>query len=376
MIYFDNAATGGTKPQSVLSAVNAALKQCANPGRSGHTLSLQCAYTVEKARGALSDFFEGYGYERTVFTKNCTEALNLAIFSALKDGGHALTTCMEHNSVLRPLQHLKELGKADYSVVPLNPYGNISASAVAERLRPDTKAVIVTAASNVTGTMPDISAIKAVLPEDVLLICDGAQGCGHLPVSMQKWGLDALCVAGHKGMHALQGAGALLFSERFDVQPVLFGGTGSESFNLGMPPFYPDKLESGTLNFPAICSLLEGTLYAKLHMQKDGENVRRLTERLIDGLNGISDVRVYSKPNPCGIVAFAHEKMQSEEVAGILSERFFIAVRGGLHCAPLMHKALNTAENGLVRASLSAFNTQKEVDALVYAMQRMQPVQF
>ena len=113
MIYFDNAATGGTKPQSVLSAVNAALKQCANPGRSGHTLSLQCAYTVEKARGALSDFFEGYGYERTVFTKNCTEALNLAIFSALKDGGHALTTCMEHNSVLRPLQHLKELGKAD-----------------------------------------------------------------------------------------------------------------------------------------------------------------------------------------------------------------------------------------------------------------------
>ena len=108
MIYFDNAATGGTKPESVLSAVNAALKQCANPGRSGHTLSLQCAYTVEKARGALSDFFEGYGYERTVFTKNCTEALNLAIFSALKDGGHALTTCMEHNSVLRPLQHLKE----------------------------------------------------------------------------------------------------------------------------------------------------------------------------------------------------------------------------------------------------------------------------
>ena len=111
MIYFDNAATGGTKPQSVLSAVNAALKQCANPGRSGHTLSLHCAYTVEKARGALSDFFDGYGYERTVFTKNCTEALNLAVFSALKDGGHALTTCMEHNSVLRPLQHLKDLGK-------------------------------------------------------------------------------------------------------------------------------------------------------------------------------------------------------------------------------------------------------------------------
>ncbi|MBP5243086.1 MAG: aminotransferase class V-fold PLP-dependent enzyme, partial [Clostridia bacterium] len=146
MIYLDNAATGGRKPDSVLSAVNAALKQCANPGRSGHKLSLSCARIVQNTRNALSDFFDGYGFERVVFTKNCTEALNIAVFSALSQGGHAVTTCLEHNSVLRPLEQLKRSGKADYSVTPLDKSGNISPSSVASLIRPDTKAVIVTAA--------------------------------------------------------------------------------------------------------------------------------------------------------------------------------------------------------------------------------------
>lgn len=172
-------------------------------------------------------------------------------------------------------------------------------------------------------------------------------------------------------MHAIQGTGVLLFSERFNPEPVLFGGTGSESFNLGMPAFYPDKLECGTLNFPAVCSLLEGTLYTKLKLKSDGEYVLYLTQLLTEGLSANPQLRVYSKPNPCGIVAFAHEEAQSEEVATLLSERFSIAVRGGLHCAPLMHKALKTEENGLVRASLSAFNTREEVFALIKAMRKM-----
>ena len=371
MIYFDNAATGGRKPDSVLSAVNAALKQCANPGRSGHKLSLHCAYIVQNTRNALSEFFDGYGYERTVFTKNCTEALNLALFSAFKDGGHAVTTCMEHNSVLRPLDFLTRTGKADYSVAPLNGEGNVDPEAISRLIRADTKAVIVTAASNVTGAAPDLFAIKKLLPENVLFICDGAQGCGHIPLSMKKLGLDALCVAGHKGMHAVQGAGVLLFSERFNPSPILFGGTGSESFNLGMPPFYPDMLESGTLNFPAVASLFEGTLYAKLKLKSDGEYVLRLSELLSEGLASNPKIKLYSKPNPCGIIAFAHKEKQSEEVATLLSENFSIAVRGGLHCAPLIHQALGTAENGLVRVSISAFNTREEIFALIKAMRRI-----
>lgn len=371
MIYFDNAATGGRKPDSVLSAVAASLKQCANPGRSGHKLSLNCAYIVQNARNALSDFFDGYGYERTVFTKNCTEALNIALFSAMKHGGHAVTTCMEHNSVLRPLHRLSLMGKAEYSIAPLGKNGVVEPEAIASLIRADTKAVIVTAASNVTGAMPDLYAIKKLLPENVFFLCDGAQGCGHIPISMKKTGLDALCVAGHKGMHAVQGAGALLFSERFCPEPLLFGGTGSESFNLNMPDFYPDKLESGTLNFPAVASFFEGTLYAKLRMKSDAEYIYRLSELLTEGLRANTRLKVYSVPNPCGIVAFAHKDKQSEEVATLLSENFSIAVRGGLHCAPLMHEALHTTDGGLVRASLSAFNTREEVSALIKAMRRL-----
>ena len=371
MIYFDNAATGGRKPDSVLSAVHAALQQCANPGRSGHKLSVGCACVVQHARQALSDFFDGYGFERTVFTKNCTEALNLAIFSALRGGGHAVTTCMEHNSVLRPLEHLRQTGKADYSVAPLQTDGTLCPQTVASLVRPDTKAVIVTAASNVTGASPDLAAVRAALPDRVLLLCDGAQACGHLPLSMKKTGLDALCVAGHKGMHAIQGAGALLFSDRFEVEPLLFGGTGSESFDLGMPPFYPDRLESGTLNFPAIVSLLEGTLYAKLKMESDAAHILRLSEILCDGLRSNARLRLLSRPNACGIVAFVHREKQSEEVAALLSEKFSVAVRGGLHCAPLLHRALGTGDDGAVRASLSAFNTREEVSVLVRAMRRI-----
>ena len=371
MIYFDNAATGGKKPDSVISAVTASLRQCANPGRSGHRLSLSCARVVQNARNALSDFFDGYGYERVVFTKNCTEALNIAVFSALAEGGHAVTTCMEHNSMLRPLEQLKRTGRADYSVAPLSKDGNVSAESVAALVREDTKVVIVTSASNVTGTMPDLNAIRKAIPSSVLFLCDGAQGCGHFPISMKNTGMDALCVAGHKGMHAIQGAGALLFSERFSPSPLLFGGTGSESFNLGMPEFYPDKLESGTLNFPAVSSLFEGTLYARLKAESDRQYLTALTALLIDGLRANPHLKVYSNANPCGIVAFSHEAVQSEEVAFTLSEKFSIAVRGGLHCAPLMHKALGTAENGLVRASLSPFNTREEVFALIKAMRRI-----
>lgn len=367
MIYLDNAATGGFKPDCVISAASAALKNSANPGRSGHKLSLACMERVYAARNVISEFFGGYGYERVAFTKNCTEALNIAIFSLPKDG-KIISTVAEHNSVLRPLEKLKNEG-VEVEYVPLDSDGEIDLAVLEKIIKCGNgaiKAAIITLASNVTGVSPDIKRVRQILPDDCLLICDGAQACGHVPLNMKDTGIDALAVAGHKGMLGIQGSGALLFSERFNPQPLTFGGTGSESYNLNMPSFYPDRLESGTLNFPAIISLAEGTLYLSQHIARHAAVTKKLTAQTIDGLKRIDGVEIFSKPNPYGIVAFRLENMQSEMAAFALSEEFNICVRGGLHCAPLMHKALGS--DGLMRASFSAFTPRSAVPALLNAV--------
>ena len=367
MIYFDNAATGGFKPDSVITAATAALKFCANPGRSGHRLSLACLERVYICRKQLCVFFGGYSYERTVFTKNCTEALNIALCGVLKNGDRVVTTVAEHNSVLRPLEYLKSRG-VTVEYAPLKD-GEIDAEEILKLVTPETRAVIVTLASNVTGTAPDIEAIKKGLGDDTLLICDGAQACGHAPVNMKEDGIDILAVAGHKGMLAVQGASALLFSERVNPDPVLYGGTGSESYNLSMPEFYPDRLESGTLSYPAIVSLGEGIMYLNGHMQEHIKKVRAMTEYLVSELEKSDGVTLYSKPNPYGIVTFNIDGIQSEIAAYKLSDEYSICMRGGLHCAPLMHKALNS--EGLIRASVSAFNSHGECEKFISAIKNI-----
>lgn len=365
MIYFDNAATGGQKPDTVLTAVSAAVKLCANPGRSGHKLSLACAQIVLDCRSALSDYFDGYGFERVAFTKNCTEALNIAIFGCLKRGDHVVATCMEHNSVLRPLEHLKRSGVIEYDVCPLTD-GNVSPQVFCSLIKPNTKMAIVTSASNVTGAEPPLEQIRALLPERVLFLVDGAQGGGHIPLSLRKTGIDLLALAGHKGLHAIQGSGALLFSHRVSPLPILYGGTGSESFSLGMPEFYPDALEAGTASFPAVTSLLSGIRYLSEYGNAAQKKVRALCDYLHAEIAKMPDYKLYSAPNRCGIVSFAHKNVQSELIAAELSEKYSVAVRGGLHCAPLMHEALSTSESGLVRASLSEFNRAGEAEEFLH----------
>lgn len=368
MIYFDNAATGGFKPDCVVNATMAALKNSANPGRSGHKLSLACSERVYACRKLLCEFFGAYSPDRVVFTKNCTEALNIAILGSICAGDRVVSTVAEHNSVLRPLQHLENIGvKVD--LAPLTSGGDVNIYRLAELAYGGAKAVIITLASNVTGTAPDIAALRGLLPPETLLICDGAQACGHDKINMQNLGIDALAVAGHKGLLAVQGSGALLFSERFNPRPTTYGGTGSESFNLDMPSFYPDRLEAGTLSYPAIVSLAEGVNYLKTHLYEDKDRTVYLTELAIDGLNKIDGVRLYSKPNPYGIVAFSMRNLQSEMVAYRLSEEYSVCVRGGLHCAPLMHEALGS--DGLVRISLSAFNNEREVDYFLCATEKL-----
>lgn len=368
MIYFDNAATGGVKPDGVLSATAAALKTCANPGRSGHKLSLACAERVYAVRSLLAEFFGAPSPDRVVFTKNCTEALNIAIFGTLKAGDKVVSTVAEHNSVLRPLHYLRQRG-VNVQLAPLDAGGDIDVSALITAAKDGAKAVIVTLASNVTGTTPDITRIRSEIPPEVLLICDGAQACGHQKVDIAAQGIDALAIAGHKGMLGIQGSGALVFSERFNPAPVTYGGTGSESVNLDMPDFYPDKLESGTLSYPAIVSLGEGALYLKTHMNENRDRTLYLTDLLLNGLSAIDGIKLYSKPNHFGIVTMAFDKMQSELAAYRLSEEYSICVRGGLHCAPLMHRALGS--DGLVRASLSAFNNEREVDYFLRAAEKL-----
>jgi len=371
MIYFDNAATGGRKPDCVLTALSSAVKACANSGRSGHKLSLACATVVQDCRNALNLFFDGHGFDRVIFTKNCTEALNIALLGVLQKGDHAVASCMEHNSVLRPLEHLKKTGVIEYDVCPLDSENNLDLNALQALIKPNTRLVAITTASNVSGAIPPLSNIKKLLPQRVLLLCDGAQGAGHIDIKMRELGIDLLTVAGHKGMLGIQGSGALLFSERVDPAPLLFGGTGSMSISLDQPDFYPDCLEAGTLSFPAVVSLLEGTRYLTFRLAQTQSRLLMLTSYLLRGLGEWKEYKAYSIPNPCGIVAFKHKRMQSEQLADLLSSRYGIAVRGGLHCAPLMHEALGTLDGGLLRVSFSHFNSQREVDILLTALQKI-----
>lgn len=368
MIYFDNAATGGFKPDEVVEATGAALKFCANPGRSGHKLSLACLERVYAVRKLLCEFFGGYSYDRVVFTKNCTEALNIAILGVLRAGDEVVTTVAEHNSVLRPLEELKGRG-VKVSYAPLDENDGIDLNALAALVTKKTKAVILTLASNVTGAAPEIKKVRGLIGANPLLICDGAQACGHVKINMKEWGVDALAVAGHKGMLGVQGSGALVFSERLNPSPVLFGGTGSESFNLKMPDFYPDALESGTLAYPAIVSLGEGAMYLMQNFDKNASKMLEMTAFLCENLVKITAVKCFSKPNPYGIVAFKLDNMQSELAAFTLSEEFSICVRGGLHCAPKMHEALSS--DGLIRASVSPFNSLNECEIFIKAVQSL-----
>ncbi len=373
MFYFDNAATGGRKPDTVQTAVISAVKLSANPGRSSHKLSLAAARITQDCRHALDEMFDGYGADRTVFTKNCTEALNVALFGTLRKGDHVIVGCTEHNSVLRPLEALKKAAVVSYDVCPLDkkqPIGKqtISLDALRSLLRPNTRLVALTAASNVNGTALPLSEIRNVLPENVLLLCDGAQGGGHLDLSMKKSRIDLLCLAGHKGLYGIQGSGALLFSDRVHPRPILYGGTGSVSLSLDMPDFYPDALEAGTLSYPAVVSLLEGVRYVSAHLEQIQDRLSMLTDYFLQGLQRLPAYIPYSVPNSCGIVAFRHEVSDSETIAETLSERYDIAVRSGLHCAPLMHEALGTHNEGLVRVSFSHFNSEREIDVLLDAL--------
>lgn len=370
MIYLDNAATGGFKPSAVLDVSKNVLKYLsANPGRSGHRLSVTGAELVYRSRQAVSTAF-CCPTERVIFTKNCTEALNTAIFGVLTKGDHVITTVYEHNSVLRPLYHLHNLGIINLDIVSCGEDGLVRE--IAQKITPSTKLVAVTSASNVTGEVMPIERIGILCKNNgIKFLVDGAQGAGHVKIDMKKHNVSILTLACHKGLYGIMGSGVLAFDENTEISPLTFGGTGIDTFNPFQPDDYPERLESGTLNLPSISAISEGVEYAMKNLSNFSKNLESATEKLITNLSEIDGIKIYSSPNPTGIVSFSLKNVDSNEVAQILNDKYDIAVRGGFHCAPLMHKQLKTDKSGLVRVSLAVQNTTGELNYLVKAVREI-----
>ena len=371
MIYLDNAATGGFKPSAVYeTAENTIRYLSANPGRSGHRLSVTGAQIISDCRQAFAEYFGGSS-DRVIFTKNCTEALNVALFGGIKKGSHVITTVYEHNSVLRPLFALKKRGDITLDIIaPTTENGIIRA--ILEKINADTKVIVTTAVSNVTGESLPVREIGKIAKEyNLTYIVDGAQAGGHIPLDLERDHISALALAGHKGLYGIMGSGVLMISSDLEISPLTYGGTGSESFNLEQPENYPERLESGTANLPAIASLGEGVRYAYGNMENFGTLLYERTEYVIQALSEIPLAKCYSKPNRAGIVAFKIDGISSDQLADTLNERFDVAVRAGLHCAPLMHKFLGTFETGLIRVSLSVQNSARELDFFIRALKEI-----
>ncbi len=370
MIYLDNAATGGFKPYLSIQSAEYALKYLiANPGRSGHRLSIVAEEFIYKTRKELAELFGAEDLSRVILTKNCTEALNIALLGTAKKGGHIIISCYEHNSVIRPLEMLKSWGVIDYSVCyPTT--DKITAQDIAPLIKNNTYLVCINGVSNVTGVENDISGIGNFLKkENLLFMVDGAQACGHTLIDMQKMGINILCFAGHKGLNGIMGTGGLVFDKSVEIKPVFSGGSGTETFS-AIPSAYPEKLESGTMNLPAICSLYEGAIYTKQNLGFFQKTLLNLTDSTIKLLSPLA-LKFYSKPNTAGIVAVESSTIDSVTLCSMLSEKYDIATRGGFHCAPLVHKFLGTQDSGLLRISLSPLNTYYEIKKLYYSLKEI-----
>ena len=372
MIYLDNAATTNYKPQEVIDTVMECLtKYPYNPNRSGNKLSLELQQKLYDTRRKLHLLLNNDSEMHVAFTSGCTAALNLAILGTASKG-HIIITTTEHNSVLRPVMQLKKKGYVEVSLAQPDENGQITAEVIKRLIRPDTYLVCISHASNVTGTAQKLTDIGALTKRrGIKLLVDCAQSIGYFPLDMGKLNVDMVAIAGHKGLHAMQGAGALIFNERAIPRPINYGGTGSESHLYFQPSTIPDSLESGTLPCPAILAMNTGVDFWLNNWQHNRDNVVEMQTTILQGLQTIHNVKVYSGENKSGIVAFNIGNRDSAEVSDILSERYDIAVRGGLQCAPLMHKYLGTSEQGVVRASVSCITTKQECYSLLNAVELM-----
>lgn len=373
MIYFDNAATTWPKPEAVYKAVDKFMRELgANPGRSGHRMALEAGQIIVEARSLVAKLFNVPDPPQVIFTLNTTEALNLGIKGLLKTGDHVITSSLEHNSVVRPLENLRNKG-IKVTKLSTSASSGLLPRKVEEAIKENTKLIILTHASNVTGVINPIREIgKIARARGVLFMVDSAQTAGVFPIDVQTMGIDMLAFAGHKGLLGPQGVGGLCLSNDLQLTTLKEGGTGGNSESPLQPENCPDRYESGTSNTPGIAGLVAGLQFlSQIGIEQIREKERILTERLLSGLQLISKVIVYGPPlgtERASVISFNIESMDPSEVSLILDQSFEIATRSGLHCAPDAHRAIGTLMKGTVRLSLGYFNTVEEVDKCLEAV--------
>lgn len=372
MIYLDNAATTMQKPQCVAQAVADAITSFGNSGRSAHNAALSASRTVFEARKLLAQFFNAESAECIAFTANSTMALNIAIKGVLNKGDHVITTELEHNSVLRPLYEMEQQG-VELSFVKSDKYGRISCNDFEKLIKSNTKAIVCTHASNLTGNVTDIECIARIAKKhNILHVVDASQTAGVLPIDVQKTGIDILCFTGHKGLLGPQGTGGMYVRKGVDIKPLLTGGSGVQSYSKTHPFQMPAALEAGTLNSHGIAGLAAAVKYInEIGIDTIYQKEQQLMLAFYNGIKDIYGVKIYGdfdNENRCAIVAINIRDYDSEKVSDVLFEQYGIATRPGAHCAPLMHKALGTAQQGAVRFSFSHFNTMEDVKCAIKAV--------
>lgn len=375
MIYFDNAATTIQKPPEVEQAVLRALRTAGNAGRGAHEPTLNASRIVYDTREKLAKLFEISDPLRIAFTCNATEALNLAIQGIVGPNDHIITSVCEHNSVLRPLYRMEEQG-TELSFIKTDEKGRLLYDSMDGLLRKNTRAVVITHASNLTGNVTDLEKIASFAKaHGLLMIVDASQSAGVLPIKAEQTGIDVLCFTGHKGLLGPQGTGGIYVREGLAIDQLKVGGSGVRSFDRKHPAVMPTALEAGTLNVHGIAGLGAAVSYL---LQTGVDTVHKreteLSDRFVKGIRMLPDVRIYGDVDAelrTGIVSLNIGEEDSGRISDILWEDYGICTRAGAHCAPLMHRALGTGKQGAVRFSFSYYNTAEEVDAAIGAIREL-----
>ncbi len=375
MIYMDNAATTMHKPKEVIDAVVVAMSSMGNAGRGVNEASLSASRLIYDTREKLCRLFGAEDPRQIVFTANSTESLNIAIKGILNPGDHVIATMLEHNSVLRPLYEMEKKG-VRLTIVKSNLEGTLDLADIENAIAPDTKMIVCTNGSNLTGNYIDPEPIGTLAREKgIVFVVDASQTAGVFPIDVQKMKIDVLCFTGHKGMLGPQGTGGMYVRKGLSVRPLLSGGSGVQTYSKTHPTEMPTALEAGTLNGHGIAGLHAAVEY----LEKTGVDTIRAREqdlmwRFYEGVKEIPGVKVYgdfSTKNRCAIVTLNIGDYDSSEVSDELLTEYGISTRSGGHCAPLMHEALGTVEQGAVRFSFSHYNTEEEVDTAIRAIREL-----